>query len=171
MSPETLQLLALLLGMPERDSLSVLREMQNSHGWLRPAVDELAELPLEHWQAEHTRLFINGYPETPCAPFESIYRHGRMDGPACDELEKLYAQAGVSPTGDLPADYLGTLLAFAALLQQRQTPEADRQLQELQQRHLAGWLPEFSGRLMRNARLELYRRLAEKLCDWMPERP
>jgi len=171
MSSQLLELLAMLLGMPDRHSLPILREVLAEHRWLRPAIDELSGMPLEQWQAEHTRLFINGYPKTPCAPFESIYRHGQMDGPACDELQRLYANAGVSPTGDLPTDYLGTMLAFAALLMERRTPEADLQLQELQQKHLSSWLPEFSGRLLLDARLELYRGMGERLHDWMPESP
>ncbi len=171
MSSQMLDLLAMLLGMPERDSLSTLYEVLPKHGWLQPAIDELSGIPLQQWQAEHTRLFINGYPKTPCAPFESIYRHGQMDGPACDELRKLYTNAGVSPTGDLPADYLGTMLAFAALLLERATPEAALQLQELQQKHLASWLPQFSDRLLQDARLELYRGMGERLHDWIPVRP
>lgn len=170
-SSQILQSLAMLLGMPERDSLLTLQEMLSEHDWLQPAVDELAEIPLEHWQAEHTRLFISGYPETPCAPFESIYRHGQMEGPACEELKKLYARAGLSPTDDFPADYLGTMLAFAAWLLEQGTPEADIQLQELQQKHFTCWLPEFSERLTRDARLQLYRSMGEKLHDWMPVRP
>jgi len=168
---QMLQLLAMLLGMPDRDSLPTLREMLSEHDWMSPAVDELAGIPLEQWQAEHTRLFINGYPKTPCAPFESIYRHGRMDGPACEEMERLYKRAGVSPTGDLPADYLGTMLAFAAWLLERGTPEDGLLLQELKQKHLVNWLPEFSERLTRNARLQLYRGMGQKLHDWMPTHP
>ncbi len=171
MSSQMLQLLAMLLGMPERDSLPILQEMLPGHDWLGPAVDELEQTPLEQWQAEHTRLFINGYPKTPCAPFESIYRHEQMDGPACDELKRLYNRAGVSPTDDLPADYLGTMLAFAAWLLERGTPEAALQLRELQQKHLVSWLPEFSERLTRIARLRLYRSMGEKLHQWIPECP
>lgn len=168
MSSKMLRLLAMLLGMPDRGSLSILQEMLTEHGWLRPAVDELAVIPLDHWQAEHTRLFINGHPKTPCAPFESIYRHGRMDGPACEELSRLYDSAGVIPTADLPADYLGTMLTFAAWLLEQETPEACIQLQTLQQKHFASWLPEFSERLTREAHLQLYQDIGGRLHDWMP---
>jgi TorA maturation chaperone TorD len=170
MTPQMLQMLAILLGMPDRESLPMLQEMLTEHGWLQPAVDELTGIPLDHWQAEHTRLFINGHPKTPCAPFESIYRHGRMEGPACEELFRLYSDAGVSPTGDLPADYLGTMLAFAAWLLEQQTAASDIQLQTLQQKHFASWLPEFSKRLVQEARLQIYQIMGGKLLDWMPAR-
>lgn len=170
-SSQTLQLLAMLLGVPDRDSLPTLQQNIADHDWLEPVADELNGIPLEQWQAEHTRLFINGYPNTPCAPFESIYRHGRMSGPACEELERLYTHAGVSPTGDLPADYLGTMLAFAAWLLERGTPEAGLQLEELRQKHFASWLPGFGERLTQDARLQIYRKMGGMLYDWMDARP
>jgi len=167
MSAPVLQLSAMLLGMPDKNSLPTLQQLALEHSWLIPPVDELIELPLEQWQAEHTRLFINGYPKTPCAPFESIYRHGRMEGPACDELVRLYADAGVSISDDLPADYLGTMLEFAAMLVDRKTPEANLQLNDLMEKHLTGWLPQFSAQLMRETRLKLYRSLGERLQSWI----
>ncbi len=168
-TPEGLRLLALLLGAPDGDSLTTLRELRPRHPWLQPAVDELAEIPLAQWQAEHTRLFVNGYPATPCAPFESIYRHGQMQGPACDELQRLYAAAGVAPAGDLPADYLGTMLAFAAWLLEQGTPEAGDRLRVLRQGHLGLWLPAFGARLRQESRLRLYRQLGRRLGAWIPE--
>jgi len=167
MSAPDLQLSAMLLGMPDENSLPTLLELALEHAWLKPAVEELLQLPLQQWQAEHTRLFINGYPKTPCAPFESIYRHGRMEGPACDELIRLYTAAGVSATDDIPADYLGTMLELAAELFERRTPAADRQLQVLRDRHLAGWLPQISQRLQRETCLKLYRTLGERLEAWI----
>jgi len=162
-----LQLSAMLLGMPDENSLPILRELALEHSWLESPVDQLQEIPLEEWQAEHTRLFINGYPNTPCAPFESIYRHGRMEGPACDELVRLYTDAGISASDDIPADYLGTMLEFAAMLLERETPEANLQLTALREKHLTSWLPQFSERLLQETRLKLYRSLGEKLHAWI----
>lgn len=167
MSARLLQLAAMLLGRPDENSLPTLRELATEHAWLQPPVDELMDLPLQEWQGEHTRLFINGYPKTPCAPFESIYRHGRMAGPACDELVQLYAEAGVSVTEGLQADYLGVMLEFAALLLERRTPDADIQLKSLRDKHLSGWLPEFSERLQQETRIKLYRSLGERLQVWI----
>ena len=157
----------MLLGMPDGHSLPILRELALEHSWLKPPVVQLHEIPLDEWQAEHTRLFINGYPKTPCAPFESIYRHGRMEGPACDELARLYADAGVAVSDDLPTDYLGTMLEFAALLLERGTPDAHRQLTALRDKHLSLWLPQFSQRLLTESRFKLYRCLGEKLQLWI----
>ena len=166
-SAQVLRLSALLLGLPDEHSLATLRELAAEHDWLQAAAVELEEISLQEWQAEHTRLFINGYPKTPCAPLESIHRHGRMAGPACDELIQLYAEAGVSAVSDLPADYLGTMLEFAALLIERATPDAKRQLETLLTKHLTGWLPQFCERLRQEARLKLYRRLGDGLHSWI----
>ncbi|MCB1858992.1 MAG: molecular chaperone TorD family protein [Gammaproteobacteria bacterium] len=158
-----LDLFALLLGAPDGGSLPVLRYLADDHPWLEPAVAELAGVSLEQWQAEHTRLFVNGYPKTPCVPFESHFRHGRMGGAACRELSQLYAGAGVAPTDELPPDYLGTMLSFAAWLQRDGGPAYQPFLEELEQTHLSRWLPEFCSALIANAHLELYRLLGEKL--------
>ena len=68
-SAQVLRLSALLLGLPDEHSLATLRELAAEHDWLQAAAVELEEISLQEWQAEHTRLFINGYPKTPCAPF------------------------------------------------------------------------------------------------------
>ena len=163
----TLQLAAILLGAPDEESLTTLDELALEHGWLRPAVDELRQIPLQRWQAEHTRLFINGYPKTPCGPFASIHRHGLMQGAVLDELTRFYADAGVEPDNQLPADYLGTILAFAALLLERGTSEAGAQLQQLRERHLISWLPQYCERLQQHPQLRLYRDLSIQLQQWI----
>jgi TorA maturation chaperone TorD len=71
-----LRILASLLGAPDMDAKEAVQELAAHYDWLRPAADELEILPLGEWQAEHTRLFISGYPTTPCPPFESAYLSG-----------------------------------------------------------------------------------------------
>jgi TorA maturation chaperone TorD len=161
-SPQTLRTLALLLGMPHQDALSTIEDLAQTYPWLQQAVDELRTIPLEHWQAEHTRLFLSGYPETVCPPFESAYRHGCMDGPVRAELEQLYRQVGLAPV-EAPADYLGTLLECAAYLSEGNTPHA-AVLSVLWDEHLGGWLPDFSRALIKHGRLKLYRNLGKQLA-------
>jgi len=71
---QRIRVLAALLSMPEDDALAALRDMQQTAPWLESSLPELERMPLEHWQAEHTRLFISAYPKTPCPPYESAYR-------------------------------------------------------------------------------------------------
>ena len=72
--------LAFLLGRPDAEGPAVLGEMAASRPWLAEAVTEIRALPLEEWQGEHTRLFVTGYPHTPCPPFASAWLDGRMQG-------------------------------------------------------------------------------------------
>ncbi len=157
-----LQLLAALLAMPASDSLTLLREHAQQAAWLGTALDELDDLPLDWWQAEHTRLFINGYPEAPCPPFASHWRHGCMQGPVVDELAALLARVGVASETISP-DYLGVLLECCAWLEADETPHARTALGELWATHLQPWLPQFAAALQDHARLRLYQTLGAQL--------
>lgn len=161
-SPEKLRLLSGLLAIPGDESLEVLREMAAGHDWLDQPVAELELMPLEEWQAEHTRLFISGHPRTPCMPFESAFLNGTMYGAACDHLGGLYRRAGLEASS-LPPDYLGTQLECAAWLREQTCTHSGELLQELWQRHLSGWLPRFGSALQQESRLQLYRQYGRKL--------
>ena len=179
MTPQQLRLLAGLLAMPEKESLAVLEELAVQNNWLSEPVQELKGISLGRWQAEHTQLFINGYPKTPCPPFESVYRHEMMNGPACSELESLYQSIGLEPIEGVPADYLGMMLECAAfLLELPPSSEAEEasnepsvetketaktHFQTLWQTHLAKWVPKFANDLQQHSQLRLYQQLGLKL--------
>jgi TorA maturation chaperone TorD len=162
-----LRILASLLGAPDMDAKEAVQELSAYYGWLRPAAEELDTLPLGEWQAEHTRLFISGYPTTPCPPFESAYLSGRMYGPQAQALKDLYRRLNLSASG-APADYLGTLLECAAHLSAE--PETGRTYwSELWDGHLALWVPRFCRELQAESRMALYRILGRRLCELFPE--
>ncbi len=163
-----LRILASLLGAPDMDAKEAVHELAAHYAWLQPAADELAHLSLAEWQAEHTRLFVTGYPNTPCPPFESAYLAGRMQGPQTRELKELYKRMGMIPDGGAPADYLGTMLECAAYL--KSDPEAAKLYwNELWNRHLGRWVPRFCSELRHESRMTLYRVIAERLCVLFPE--
>ena len=163
LSPQTLRLYSGLLASPADDSLEVLRELAGESAWLSESVAELAQTPLEEWQAEHARLFISGHPKTACPPFESAFLGGAMFGAACDQLGDLYRRAGLA-TEDVPPDYLGTQLECAAYLLEQPCEHSHELLQELWRDHLAGWLPRFGAALQAESRLWLYRELGARLA-------
>jgi TorA maturation chaperone TorD len=160
-----LRILAALLAQPEDDALDALRDLLTQAPWLAVGVAELERTPLEHWQAEHTRLFINGWPRTPCPPFESAYRQGEMGGTSVGDLGDLYRRAGLQAT-EAPPDYLGTLLECAAWLAGQ--PDGGPLLQELEEAHIDRWVPRFAQDLRANAGLILYRTLGERLAALFP---
>ncbi len=155
-SDKNLRLHGLMLCMPESESLSLLESLASEHRWMQAGLHELSLTPLEEWQGEYTRLFVNGFPKTAAPPFESVYRHQTMFGPVVDELHALYREAGLA-TGEMPADYLGTQLEFAAHLAASEDPRAYQWQARLWQDHLHHWLPKFVTDLCQNSRLLIYR--------------
>ena len=160
--PRQLYILSALLAFPEDDALDALRDMLPMAPWLAPAIEELADKPLEQWQGEHTRLFLSGYPKTPCPPFESAYRQGQMGGTVAGDLEALYRRAGLGARL-APADYLGTLLECLALLEER--GDAEEVIEELWGAHLDRWLPRFARDLQSHGEFALYRLLGARLAE------
>jgi len=161
-----LRQLAALLAYPGFDALAAVRGLRAVAGWpSAAALDELIALPLERWQAEHTRLFVNGYPSTPCFPFVADER-----GSAA-ALQDLYCRAGLFAAPEL-AGYLGTLLECAAyLLDARTLPEPPDPavLVTLRDDYLTAWLPRFGAALQTHAALTLYRELGAALTA-VPDR-
>lgn len=164
--PSQLRILAALLAQPEDDALDALRDLLPDAPWLAESIAELEQVPLHQWQGEHTRLFINGWPKTPCPPFESAYRQGQMGGTAVGDLDGLYRRAGLQAE-EAPSDYLGTLLECTAWLSE-QKDEATL-LRELEQDHLGRWVPRFARDLREHGALVLYRTLGEQLALLYPE--
>lgn len=162
-------MLGWLLAAPVEESREVLRELQDREPWLRTTLDELDAVGLEDWQAEHTRLFINGHPRTVCPPFESAWLNGMMPGPSTATVAELYQRAGLESEQLLP-DYLGTMLECASYLED-QTDELSLALRrELWAEHLERWLPGFAQALAEQSTLALYRELGGQLTGILNER-
>ena len=167
-TPENLSLLAGLLSSPTNESLTLLEQLAEEHAWLRQAVAELGTTPLEGWQAEHTRLFVSGYPHTACPPFESAYRGGDMGGKAAADLSELYRRVGLEPDEVAP-DYLGTELECAAYLLARPEPVDETLWKQLWDTHLRGWVPRFARSLISESDLLLYRQVGAQLSTLFRE--
>ena len=159
---ERLRRLAALLALPGRDALEILGDLVALEPWLGDSLPELAAVGLEEWQGEYTRLFISGYPKTPCPPFESAYRQGSMGGTAAADLEQLYRRVGLESTA-MPADFLGTILECAAYLLDQDGAPDEAIWSELWGGHLARWVPGFAKDLTVHSRLGLYRALGREL--------
>lgn len=161
-SPLHLRILAGLLATPTAESLAALQTLAEEQPWLQESVQQLSGWPLAEWQAEHTNLFINGYPKTCCPPFESAYREGTMNGPICHDLGHFYHMIGLEPLEGLQPDYLGVLLECAAYLLE-QEPVNQEHWETLWQTHLAQWVPRFAADLQRHSQLPLYQQLGLQL--------
>lgn len=163
-SPTHLRVLAGLLAAPGEESLETIKELAQEHVWLVPSVEQLSQMSLEHWQAEHTRLFVNGHPKTACPPFESVYRHGVMNSHLCDEVDELYHTVGLEVAGEFFPDYLGTLLECAAYVSEH-LPVHQDSWETLWQKHLVSWVPRFAEDLQKNSKLKFYQELGNQLKE------
>lgn len=163
-----LRLLAVLLAAPEEGSLALVEELAQAHDWLRAPAAELLRMPLGEWQAEHTRLFVSGYPKTACPPFESAYRKGDSGGLAAEQLSAFYLSLGLATDG-VSSDYLGTILECAAYLLDTPRTADDDSWSSFWQEHFVGWVPRFAQDLLTESRLMLYRQFAEELLDCVPD--
>lgn len=161
-TPENLQLFSLLLGTPEPESLALLEGMSDEHDWLCEPVEELKRLPLEQWQAEHTSLFINGYPHTLAPPFLSALQNGEMGGDTAERVSKFYHYLGLE-ADSMPADYLGTLFECAAWLLQIEREAQQPAFEQLWNDFLCPILPGFATRLIEYDGLKLYTRMGQQL--------
>jgi putative dimethyl sulfoxide reductase chaperone len=178
-TPQSLRLFSGLLATPTDESLEIIAELVQENLWLEEALEELREIPLDHWQGEHTRLFINGHPKTVCPPFESAYRYGLMNGPSCEQIEEIYSTVGLEAVEGIAPDYLGMMLECAAYLLEQKAftttadesgeegnPEQTTDLfQTLWQTHLATWVPKFAEDLAQQSQLRLYQQLGMKLKE------
>ena len=159
---QELNLLSGLLAEPCEESLAVLEEIAPQLPWLsEQALVQLRQTPLEHWQVEHTELFISGHPKTYCMPFESVWTEGQMMGESTMRMSEYYQAAGFEISADLPADFLGTELQFLAYL-----IEHHREQEELMHEvliNMNAWIPKFSTSVRIHAELLLYKDWAKRL--------
>ena len=117
----------------------------------------------EQLQGEYTRLFINGYPHTPCPPYESVYLEKRMLGQASLEVQAFYKEWNMSVESGL-TDHIATEFEFLSFLASAlslktiamaATESSERFLKE----HLCRWVPQFATDLKSAASLEAYKLL------------
>jgi TorA maturation chaperone TorD len=157
-----LDILSALLAEPCEESLATLEELAPQLPWLSAeALIQLQQTPLEHWQAEHTRLFVSGHPKTPCMPFESVWTEGQMMGETVLRMSQWYGDAGFKVEAELPTDFLGTELQFLAFMIEHHR-EAEEQIADLLL-SLQAWIPKFATAVKIHTDLLLYKDWAKRL--------
>ncbi|CAG0963009.1 hypothetical protein ANRL2_01039 [Anaerolineae bacterium] len=127
------------------------------------ALSELATLPLEHIQGEHTRLFINAFPRVPCPPYESAYRQGELLGESAMQVAEEYRAWGLAVDHE-QVDHVGAELEFVAFLLALDTPEASAMTEVFTREHLLSWLPRFADDVINESRLGFYRETGRLLA-------
>ncbi len=126
----------------------------------------------EQLQGEYTRLFITGYPTTPCPPYESVFREERMFGSCTGSIHRFYEEWSMTADAGL-LDHISTELEFLAFLASAATLEhpgddAVDAFAAFAENHLFRWLPDFSTALEQHAKLAPYRHLGSLLETAVP---
>ncbi len=116
---------------------------------------------MELLQAEYTRLFINGYPNTPCPPYESVYLEKRMLGEASLKVQNAYNQWDMTVDSGL-VDHIATEFEFLAFLYSAESInpaigiEARNSSSLFIREHICRWVPKFIDDLNNSASIEAY---------------
>ncbi len=171
-----LKLCGLAFAYPNEALIPTLQEVAkniiNKKTAVKMLIAAFEQEELEVVQGEYTRLFINGYPHTPCAPYESVYREKRMLGKASGEVQACYREWGMTVDVAL-SDHLATELEFLSFLTSAKcepaiAEEAVEATELFMIGHIATWVPQFINDLQNSAKLKAYRQLAALLKDILP---
>lgn len=140
---------------------------------LHQVVDLLEKEPLVKLQADYTRLFITGYPKTPCPPYESVYREKQLLGKSNQEVQTIYHEWGMLVDSRL-ADHLATEFEFLAFLssasdQAEIADKAKKTERVFIDDHFGKWVPKFANDLKSHAEIEGYKLLGEAIGELMLE--
>jgi len=141
-----------------------VRERGKALADLKALFPQLPPCPLprngnEAWSREYLCLFYGPF-HLPAPPYESVYLHGEVLGPAALEVVREYRRAGLALSPDyknLP-DHLAVELEFMAFLCYKEAEgwkeegpekliESLKREEEFLSRHLTLWLPRFYERV------------------------
>jgi len=145
-----------------------LEELGEAPETFTKLVEAFGKEKQEQLQGEYTRLFLNGYPKTPCIPYESVYLEKRMLGEASLAVGAAYAEWEMQVEPGV-LDHVSTELEFLAFLASaesmggRLAKDARKASESFLTEHLCRWVPRLAADLAREAKMEPFRLLGEAL--------
>ena len=114
---------------------------------------------IENLQGEYTRLFVSGYPSTPCPPYFSAFKTGLVVSDHTDALYDIYDKYGIEiPEGQFP-DFIPILMEFMVLLLSNNQDEESKTFYN----KYISWLSEYSQNVKRNSKMDYFNLTSEKL--------
>jgi len=141
--------------------LDTSENIDNHRQTLSALIRSFESTELEQLQAEYTRLFINGYPNTPCPPYESVYLEKRMLGEASVSVQGAYNQWDMTVDSGL-IDHIATEFEFLAFLYSAESlnlpigVEAGNSAILFINEHLCRWVPTFIEDLKNSTTVQAY---------------
>ena len=129
----------------------------------------------ETYEVEFTRLFISAYPKVPCPPYESFYKEGRLMGDCAMELRELYHAFNIDVVREMPdnvsveLEFMGLLTRMESFAERGNFVEILKVEEDMLRKHLTSWIPRFSSCVIKEAKVEFYRRAALLLKRFIEE--
>ncbi|MGE5673689.1 MAG: molecular chaperone [Mycobacterium leprae] len=166
------------------DRMSILQAaceelMETEHGpesapdipALERAIADARSNALGELQAEYTRLFVAGMPNTPARLVEAVQREGVLVGEATEDVASMYLRFGLA-VQDRETDHLTAELEFLTYL--AGTPVAEglesarysRARLKFVREHLSQWTPKLAFKIRNATKVPLYLALAD-LLEWV----
>ncbi len=165
--------LSQVMAYPDNNFLKALLEIKKKNFKNTPFINSLVELAekenLNELQAEHTRLFISGFPNTSCPPYESFFLEGRLFGNANNIVQNIYSKWAIDVEPAM-ADHLATELEFLALLKaltetSNDFSDAKETISSFFNQHILNWFPKFAETLKANSQNKFYVLYADVLLE------
>ena len=165
--------LSQVMAYPDGKFLKALLEINKKIPPNISFVDDLIKIAerenLSELQAEHTRLFISGYPTTPCPPYESFFLEGRLFGNANSIVQNVYSKWAIDVEPAL-SDHIATEFEFVALLKALSETsdnynEAIETVNIFFNEHILKWVPNFAKTLKTNTQNKFYKLYADILLN------
>jgi len=173
-------LLSALFRYPSRELESFRFDAQIPSEHYRESANLLKDLfqlrPYEEsYEIEFTRLFISAYPKVPCPPYESFYKEGRLMGDCAMELRELYHAFNIDVVREMPdnvsveLEFMGLLTRMESFAERGNFVEILKVEEDMLRKHLTSWIPRFSSCVIKEAKVEFYRRAALLLKRFIEE--
>ncbi len=149
-------------------SIELKKELENIVDIDHPVSNTLKQIDdksFENLQGEYTRLFITGYPKTPCPPYYSAYKTGLVVSDHTDYLYNLYAEYGIEiPEGQFP-DFIPVLMEFMVLLLSNDKIEDAKSFHS----KYITWLLVFAENIKDNTSIEYFNLISKNISSLLKD--
>ncbi len=165
--------LSLAMAYPDEKFLNGLLELKkianNNIIYFNPLINLAKKEKSAEQQAEYTRLFISGFPKTPCPPYESFFTQGILFGKANEIVRKIYSDWEMDVIPSL-ADHISTEFEFLAFLSAVKetsdyTNDAKQTFTYFLNNHILNWILDFAYTLQNNTKNNYYLQYAKVLLN------
>ena len=150
-----------LLTYPSIELRKELEKIVEGDHPISSTLKQIDDKSFENLQGEYTRLFVTGYPKTPCSPYYSAYKTGLVVSEHTDILYNLYAKYGIEIPDEQFPDFIPILMEFMVLLL------SNNKIEEAKSFHskYITWLLVFSETIKDNTNIEYFNLISQNISN------